>query len=511
MFENNLKKSWEEIVTIFDFAAFCYDFLCNNVKDEGMFLAEHIFENEQVQEKNVNLVEFHRFINEMKKLLEKVEASFGLKYIRNEIEVKIEELKAKLKAKGETEEEQLSMAFFILKAIDRYVLANIKENTDAAPLNKKYCVNSYIYLNICNNMIDKAAQSLKYSNVIASKTIRNQLLYLNIVEKKDIPIPNEMEAPKVVPLYISEHDERRNKILVNSKIKVAMIPFAKKQMLEFPIIKGATFKVEYNDWHKEHGKLWALNLLHKAIDEGANIIVFPEYICSEEIQDAIGNRLKELYKKEPQRISELLLVVAGSGWTQDNNNVARIYSYSGYLLGRQYKYESYSDLGNKKLYEALQNRGKETTLVEIPHIGRCLIGICRDICEPPYTYIRRLSEIFSPQFLLVPAWSSSVRNGFQKQFEEIINYNHKTSCMLCNCCESINKFDKFREELGIIVTPYKDKTVITGGSNFLERSEKECANKCDKGGCIFILTLNYSTEAVRKQKILMDCTEFFNT
>lgn len=508
MFEEQLRMNWQYIKNIYDLVAFCYDFLRTNIEDEGNFLATYIFENEQAKEKNKNLDKFHRFVNKMKKIFEDGATSYDINYIKNKIEKQIQMTKKQLVGKGENEEEQLMLAFFILKAIDKYIYDNITINIEKAPLNNHYNKNCFVYLNICKSMIDEAAKELDFSDAICAVTIRNQLSHLNIVEKNDIPNAESMEAPKLVPLYIADNDKKRKTILQEKKIKIAVIPFGQNEMLKFPVVRGALFRVEYTEWHKANGKAWALNFLDKALEKKANIIIFPEFVCSEEIQIAIGERLNELYINDSNKISELFLVIAGSGWTQDNNNVARIYAYNGICLGKQYKYASFADLKSPKnsWCEDLLNPGKETTIIEIPDMGRCLTGICRDISNR--SYIKRLAEIFFPQFLLVPAWSPSINNGFKLQFEEIIGYNHKTSSVLCNCCEALIS-KTFREDYGLCVTPYKEETTIVGGIEKFTRSEVKCLKNCKNGGCLYMITLDYKTEMVKKKKIVKNCNTFF--
>lgn len=125
-------------------------------------------------------------------------------------------------------------------------------------------------------------------------------------------------------------------------------------------------------------------------------------------------------------MKNLLFVVAGSGWSEDDNNVACIYSYKGKLLGKQYKsvkFHKEDDVG-KGYVEGLKNPGLENTICEAEGMGQFMFAICRDVSERSNT--REMARIFRPQFLLVPAWSPSVHNGFKEQFCEIVAQNHRT-------------------------------------------------------------------------------------
>lgn len=137
----------------------------------------------------------------------------------------------------------------------------------------------------------------------------------------------------------------------------------------------------------------ALTLLESAIRCKANIIIFPEFVCCPEVQEAIGSYLRETYQKTPEKMSVLLMVIAGSGWTDDDNNVARVYSYSGILLGKYYKYAAFDDkekdsqtgMSKERLIEGLHDPGKESIIVEIPDIGIVMTAICRNISNWDYS------------------------------------------------------------------------------------------------------------------------------
>lgn len=286
-------------------------------------------------------------------------------------------------------------------------------------------------------------------------------------------------------------------------MKIAVIPFSKDKMLEFPAENGGLFHVEYEEEHLKTGAERAKKLLESAIEQKANIIIFPEYICSREVQDAIQNRLKEIYenKSEREKVSALLLVVAGSCWTEDCNNVSRIFSYSGRRIGDHYKHCVFWNAKNKDnvMVEDLANPGKETTIVDITGVGKILIGICRDISERSYT--RVLAKDFMPQLLLVPAWSRSVHNGFEEQFREIIAENHRTCSVLCNCCAALKNEDKFNVEVGMVVTPYKEKTVVVGNTDMICRDEG-CIKKCKDNACIFIVDMNFEYNMVMSKSMV---------
>lgn len=316
----------------------------------------------------------------------------------------------------------------------------------------------------------------------------------------------QQNPPNMVQLWIADGDEPRRQILKGKKLKIAVIPFEKVAMTEFPVRKGAVFEVEYTAWHKKNAISIALKLLDEAIKQQANIVIFPEFVCSMELQEAMQEHLQQCYKKSPRSMKTLLFVVAGSGWTEDDNNVSCIFSYNGRLLGRQYKQVNYykiDDVSKKGHVEGLENPGQEMTICEVEGIGQIMFAICRDVSERGNT--GQLARIFRPQFLLVPAWSPSVHNGFEQQFEEIIEQNHRTCCVVCNCCEAFGTFGEKKKLNGIIATPYKEESLVRGMVSPLERGNV-CWQDGACGSCLFLVELDFSNIQNEQLKIVKKIT-----
>ena len=268
-------------------------------------------------------------------------------------------------------------------------------------------------------------------------------------------------------------------------------------MVRFPVEYGTLFRVEYEEEHLHYGIDRALRLLDKAIDAGANVVIFPEFVCYPEMQKAIGKHLEQLFSEKRQRVRRLFWVLAGSGWYEDNNNIAYMYSYSGRLIGKHYKFSRYSQ--EEKLMENLSYPGKETTIVSIEGIGESVVGICKDVSDGTYTNF--LAERFCPSFLLIPAWSKSVNIGFKEQMKSITAKVHATSSILCNCCEAVRNAIEFKEENGMIVTPYKEGTVVTGKERKLLR-RLNCNEQCNRRGCFWMVHMVFHPEAVKNNNVV---------
>lgn len=484
--------------SVFDLTAFCYDYLVKNVDDQAVFIGKYILENEQASDRNPNLKALRKFDNEVYHALRYQEEGLLFGACLEKIIDASGNMQKKLEKYEEDFFNQATIPFFILWAIDRYVLDKKGKRTDTAPLNQSYVKDSFIYLNIQDNLLDRAMEENGFADMIKDVQIRYCFQHLCILERKELAAP-DAAPPNEVRLWMEEDGGYRNKMLLKKRLKIAVVPLDKEKMLDFPIDEGALFHVEYCEKARENCANRAIRLLELAIDKGANIIIFPEFVCSQEIQNAIQCRLRQMHEESPKRLRRLLVVLAGSGWI-DGNNVAAIFSYDGVLLGRQYKTERFSDLKKegRELIENLEDPGKETTIIEVVGLGKIVIGICRDICNR--NYVKRLTEIFCPQLLLVPAWSSSIRMGFEGQLKEITTYNHMTCSIVCDCCEATNG-KMFKKEIGVLVTPVKRESMMEGKVCYIRRREKNCRS-CHKGGCIIMTNICFETNNVRRGRMV---------
>ena len=472
-----LNSDIDKITSIYDLAAYCYDYLIKSAKNQALFIAKYIWENTQAEQCNPNLALMQDMQCKIKSKLDDYAPVFD-DYSHDMCSF-ISEYEGMLETYGDDETlNHAVVPFFVIKGVELYVSDNnCDTRSDRAPLNKTYQTNSYIYLNEPYGIMHELTEYANYAQEIKANEIRDEIEHFAILEKKDV---DGYCIPAMVTLHKSQN--YLESLLRNHIIKVALVPFANAEMMHFPVKSGAVFEVECAEWHRRNAKDRALDLLNAAIAQEANIVIFPEYVCSPDIQDAISNHLKNIYDNSPEKLQNLLLVVAGSGWTEDSNNVAKIYSCEGICLGTHYKYSAYSDVKSKGMMEGLTSPGKETTIIRIPKIGNIQIDICRDISVA--TFGRRLARIFSPVFLLIPAWSPSVKIGFYEQLKTIISENHKTCAVLCNCCEAFRESKTFREEISVIITPCKNGSVVEGKETFICRTMDKC-NHCSDYGCFY--------------------------
>ena len=83
-------------------------------------------------------------------------------------------------------------------------------------------------------------------------------------------------------------------------------------------------------------------LLDLAIQKGANIFIFPEFIMSERMRDAVQTYLRQMQYDKKKR---LILVLAGTCYHWDGksrgNNILHIFNANGMEVGRYYKYSPF--------------------------------------------------------------------------------------------------------------------------------------------------------------------------
>lgn len=493
-----IEENRTKIASIYDLAAICYDYLRMQIDNQALFLAEYIEYSEEAKLNNPNIRMLKRYSYEMMRLFLQKDSKYSVEEIVGETLRRIVSAREKLISYGTVIYNEATIAYYLLQAVDLYA-ENKATESSAAPLNENYMENSYIYRIHGETMITKAAVELEFRDKIRTTEIRHNFKCIRILEKAELD--TGMSPPRLVTLHIDQYDQIRKSIIKSRKLKVAVIPFGREKVLGFEKVQGSSFRVQYMEQSKQTVLTKAINLLEKAIRQKANIIIFPEYVCFPEMQERIGDYLAETYRKTPDRMKSLFLVIAGSGWTEEDNNVARIYSYSGKLLGEQYKYSPYDGYDEKgeRWIEGLCNPGKESVIVDIPEIGSIMTAICRDVSNRDQT--EKIADIFEVDFLLVAAWSKSLHGGFEKQLENITEMNTTTSSLVCNSCAVV---DESNWERGIVVTPYKKESIIQAKTKIIKSKAEQC-EKC--AGCIFRIPLSYNTPNVEKGKIVGKITQ----
>ncbi len=501
-----IKQAMKDLKSVYDLAAVCYDYLQLQIDNQIRFISEYVEFSDNPKQNNPNQNDLLKFSNDMKELL--LSEGYWNDRVANMILVKTLSVKNRLKPFGEDIYNTATIAYFLLMGIDLYAESQF-ENAQNAPLNQGYQGNSFIYRCQKESILSPAAKQNHFRETIQAVEIRNSFSCLKILGKSELK--QGMQPPKMVTLSIDKDDFARNSLADNQLLKIVTIPWGSEQTCRFPKIQGNAFRIEYSDSYKRGCIKKALTLLEAAVRHKANIIVFPEYVCCPEVQEAIGKYLRDTRQENPDKIKDLLMVIAGSGWTEDDNNVASVYSYSGKLLGMHYKYASFdkmmkdtqADNSGERWIEGLRNPGRESIIVQIPKIGSVMTAICRDISN--WDYSEKIARIFQTDFLMVPAWSPSLHHAFQSQLESMTAANTRTCSVVCNCCaaQSDDDFEK-----GLVVTPYKSSSRVVGKTRMI-RLNKLSAERCRHcRGCIFCLTLSFHPQDVVKGRMVRSIRNF---
>lgn len=256
------------------------------------------------------------------------------------------------------------------------------------------------------------------------------------------------------------------------------------------------------------------SLIHNldlALQNGANIVVFPEYLMSEDMRGALSEHLKNLPNDDK---ACLLAVFAGTTYEMDTNaktgnNILYLLDRDGNELGKYYKFSpfrtlqgryhrktTYSESPNLERnsmysnHELLSNRGYKCTLLDIDGIGRVLPGICRDVIDCEYTEV--LCNIFKPSLLIVPACSPSVVS-FLSHFRAFAETIH-ASALLCNYCGIVNNSSGAKRKIGSFTYPAKSGSAMRGKTIHIYRTQL-CKMNCrgSEGGCVKLIEIDFST------------------
>lgn len=487
LFVEDISQKIDEINSIYDLIAYCYCYLMDNIENPIIFMGEYIDKNENIELNNYNLDRLDTFSMQIKDIMEQdpfTIFSSALKFQR--ILDLIKTTETGLEEYGDDTLNHATIPYFMLRGLDLYFKDCDYETYKISPLNnynREYC---FIYVNKSLSLMDEIIKNKKYPSIVHANDMRFGFDHIIILLKEELP--RGYGIPKLVTL--SKQDEIINRIVENKKIKVAVIPVMKDEWIEFKILGGSSFIVNYFDKKMIKVREKVIALLEWAIECKANIIIFPEYVCKEEIQIEICKKLSEMAESHPEKMEELLFVISGSGWTSDSNNVSCLYSYDGYLLGKVYKYSAFDNIiKGTKYKERLRNPGKEITLIKIPGIGICQTEICRNVSENEFSH--KLAQAFNTQFLLIPAWSTSVNIAFKTPLDSIIAANHRTCAVVCNCCAAFEEDKGFRDNIEIITVPQKDVSVVKGDSEYMKRPKEVC-DACSRYECMFEVCFDFN-------------------
>lgn len=426
-------------------------------------------------------------------------------------------------------------AFYIIEVIDFYLesgLLNGKSKfPDCGPLNKNVCVEKCcVYFHETDSFLSNIYRSgrngfRKPLHGFRLGSIFRRLLMFERIEFVASP-------PRIVPVFMTDSDKQQFKL--DHRLRIASIPFIGDRTFDFYEVKNnkpcegapdGAFYVRYNECKESKCIQAMIQLLDKAIENKTHIVVFPEYVMSPGMLDAIRKYLREKYFGTKQPGNQLLLVLAGTNYVYDDsgtgNNIMHILVGDGHEIGRYYKYSPFLTQCRETVHggiygetvdydkrrylhnlEIISNQGGECTLIDLNGVGRILPSICRDVIDGNYT--DTLAKLFAPSLLLIPAWSAST-TSFNSRLSVLAETIHTTS-LLCNCCNAV---DEKKHTIGKFVYPTKQDSEMVARIMPLNREcsyKKECINV---GGCMHLVDLDFggSELNVSQKNILVDMSK----
>lgn len=356
--------------------------------------------------------------------------------------------------------------------------------------------------------------------------IKSHLLSLLILEKSQLPSQVEF-PPKISIVNITAPDKKDvgspylpQPHSVENRLTVAIIhPLSKAMnegtqddsLLTFENVDGSgNFRVRYREDYEDCLLEHVISCLEKAINNGAQIIVFPEYVVSNELSSGIQHYLQA--NKTLTRNSKLLLVVAGSAWQKNSSdtpgdiNGGKLYNRVGQLLGEYQKFEPFTQTRDgKTLTEYLSNSAK-VSLVYISGIGLILPLICRDVVNMHGP--ERLIQSYNPVLTPIVAWSYRIEYGFLTPMEAFAQ-SYYTFGIVCDACASR---DIDADYLGLVCVPHKrqkigDEQFVPGAFSKQIIKNPSVCTACKSGGCIQWVTVDFTDTAFASSR--EDAENFF--
>ena len=88
-----------------------------------------------------------------------------------------------------------------------------------------------------------------------------------------------------------------------------MIPGSQSRNFNFKSTVGSGIKVDYFEIKQEEMGDKICNALYKAVKEGCDVIVLPEYITSPEIYARIQREIKSIYHDVPMEKRPYLIII----------------------------------------------------------------------------------------------------------------------------------------------------------------------------------------------------------
>ncbi|MCL1981966.1 MAG: hypothetical protein FWG53_02580, partial [Clostridiales bacterium] len=236
---------------------------------------------------------------------------------------------------------QATIPFFVLRVLDSLLAKLLKfQKKYLGPMGNYRRYKTLVYFADNHTIISEASMQLGFRGKVHPERIQDIVVNLRLVRVDQISAGAAI--PKILRIDIDKDQANSLNFCVTNKLSIAFIPYSIHREFAFKPSIGSSFTIKYNDIDEEVMKNRCHALLDCAIQGGANIIAFPEYIISEKMLHEIKSFLKIKMLEEPKSLEKLVMVIAGSTWIENDNNVLHILNRHGTEIAKYYKYSPFT-------------------------------------------------------------------------------------------------------------------------------------------------------------------------
>lgn len=490
----------------FDIAAVCYQELEKSIHTEAHFIGAY-FDNSTFSgaEENPNHATLKQLTREIAKI---ASPDFEESRPFDESREKLATILASviLEPYKNASENEATLLFCTIQGVDQAITSkNIRQRGNRGPLNSICADSVAVYLKAEANEIDGCLKGVGIKR-LPENNFNSQFTNLALFKNPYTFNYPEARAKKNSPL--SQRDCEKPIIRIGCCLfsRERLLDFENESCLgKFSQTEGSLFTVSYSEQHEKVFVPLVESVVENAIAKKCDLLVFPEMVMSEAMQKAIGSALKKHRGETRPK-----LVVAGSGHFEDNN-ISTMFDESGNPIGRCFKTKEYTALKHRRpdsnneskeqlpdtrYTERILAPGKETTLFDIPSIGRVGVGICRDLTDP-HSWSELVASSFQLQLLCVPACSDSIDRAFEANLTTLAKQSLTTS-VVCNYCGFARVDSNELDPVASIFAPTFEKKEPTGHRRaaVIKRGifRTDDCERCslERGLCLRVVSIEYA-------------------
>ena len=479
-----MSKYITEPDNIYDLAGNCFGILSEKVEKPARFISDYVSEGENG---NPNLGELNDFsetvmweVSDLRPSRYDDFQSHVMKMIKS----------LRLRPYADKDLNELSVIYFLLAGIDAGAKTwpSFKYVSGMGPLDRDNKTGYRVYFSsrdtLHSDYVENIGRDRQYTSDFSAQFESFRFVNTGTWKLGE-------NVPRMIYLPYGRNDSRRR----GKRLRAAVIPGMNEKNFEFVKTTGSSYPVDYSRTGQKRITNKIIKSVNKALDAQCDLIVLPEYITSPAVFGTIQKQIKKEYlKRGPGDMP--LLILSGSSWTNDDNNVLKVLDEFGDEIGSYYKYSAYTKKKSGKygyeLYESLTDPGRRSDLFAIEGWGVLLPAICRDVIDGEHTEV--MARVFLPFLLVISAWSRSVKS-FEERQRELAN-KYFISSILANACGAVKKDAVKIGNAGIV---HKKGTIA--GILFQDICRDKCSGACEKCECAYIVEFDFTYDDITNTKI----------